>query len=193
MTGKYAMGVEKWLLSQGYKCFYNVPIKGKFPDILAIRNRQIIAVEIKKVTLEVPLAIGQCMFYKEGASKVYIALPPKEAELLTKATISVLKKNGIGLLKYSKSAAIFVEASDTGIRDSSLIDSLTKMQPGRHADIEKTILDVLESNNDIPINQIAKACNVNRITASKYLAVLEAKRLAQSRVIGKAKLYSVVK
>ena len=102
LAERYAAAVEDWLLSRGYRCFYNIPIKGKFPDILAVKGKQVVAVGIKKTILEMPLAIGQCMYYAEGANKVYIALPSKETGLLTKATLSVLKKKRIGLIKYDK-------------------------------------------------------------------------------------------
>ncbi len=193
LAERYAVSVERWLLSEGYSCFYNIPIKGKFPDILAVKGKQIIAVEIKKNKLEIPLAIGQCVYYMEGANKVYIALPSDEIELLAQATLLILKKNGIGLIKYNKSAKVVIQASDTGIRNNSLTNSLAKKPviEKRDVDKERAILAVLTSESDIPLKDIAKATNISRITLSKYLAVLEAKNLVKHRSVGKAKLYSV--
>ena len=57
---------------------------------------------------------------------------------------------------------------------------------------EQLILNFLKNNKyDVSINEISRACSINRITASKYLAVLEARGLVQSRSVGKAKLYRV--
>ena len=194
LAERYAISVENLLLSKGHKCFYNIPIKGKFPDIVALKGKQIIAIEIKKNILEILLAVGQCTYYKEGVNKVYIALPSKEIERLTKTTLSILKKNRIGLIKYNKSAKITIEASNTGIKNNSLINSLERIPEiisKNRADVEKMILDVLTSENDIPMNDIVKAIKINRITAAKYLAVLEAKDIITHRSVGRAKLYSV--
>lgn len=58
--------------------------------------------------------------------------------------------------------------------------------------IEKIILDVLKKSDiSLTINEVAEKANTHRITASKYLAVLEAKGLLRCRNVGKAKLYSV--
>ncbi len=57
---------------------------------------------------------------------------------------------------------------------------------------DQLILDFLKNRKfDASISEISRACAINRITASKYLAVLEARGLVQSRSVGKAKLYSV--
>lgn len=59
-------------------------------------------------------------------------------------------------------------------------------------DKEHLILKFLKTCKfDASINEISKKCSINRITASKYLAVLEAKGLVKYRAIGKAKLFSV--
>jgi len=57
---------------------------------------------------------------------------------------------------------------------------------------ESDIINILKkSKNDLSIQQIADEIKVNRITASKYLAVMEAKGIIRHRVVGKAKLFSV--
>ena len=57
---------------------------------------------------------------------------------------------------------------------------------------EKCIIDVLtQSSLSMTILQIAEKCSMHRVTASKYLAVLEAKGVVKRRDVGKAKLYSL--
>ena len=57
---------------------------------------------------------------------------------------------------------------------------------------ETNIINILKkSKSDLSIQQIADEIKVNRITASKYLAILEAKGIVTHRNIGKAKLFSV--
>lgn len=57
---------------------------------------------------------------------------------------------------------------------------------------QKLILDVIRNNHeDITICKIASQTKIHRLTASKYLAVLEAKGYVKHRTIGRAKLYSL--
>lgn len=54
---------------------------------------------------------------------------------------------------------------------------------------EESIIDAIKGK-ELMIEEIAEAVGINRITAAKYLAVLEAKGLLKRRNIGKAKLFS---
>jgi len=55
---------------------------------------------------------------------------------------------------------------------------------------ELKIVRLLEKKRDgLTINEVAELLGINRITASKYLAILEAKGRLVVRPIGKAKLY----
>lgn len=57
--------------------------------------------------------------------------------------------------------------------------------------VEEIIIGVLrESGDPLTILQIAEKSRMHRVTASKYLAVLEAKGHVKRRDVGKAKLYS---
>ncbi len=58
-------------------------------------------------------------------------------------------------------------------------------------DVEKRILKLLSRHDFLTIEETANKLGMHRTTASKYLAVLEAKGLVKYRAIGKAKLYSV--
>jgi len=58
---------------------------------------------------------------------------------------------------------------------------------------EDLILDILKNaEHSLMILEIAEKAGINRITASKYLAVLEAKGYIKHRAVGKAKLFSLV-
>lgn len=55
---------------------------------------------------------------------------------------------------------------------------------------QKAILETLKKDREgLMMKEIAEKVHINRITASKYLAVLEAKGLVRYRSIGKAKLF----
>ncbi|MEM7827038.1 MAG: helix-turn-helix domain-containing protein [Candidatus Aenigmatarchaeota archaeon] len=56
------------------------------------------------------------------------------------------------------------------------------------------VINVLrQSNEPLTIEEVGRRAGINRITASKYLAVLEARGVVKCRNVGKAKLYSLVK
>ena len=57
--------------------------------------------------------------------------------------------------------------------------------------VEKRILKLLGKHDYLTIEETASKLGMHRTTASKYLAVLEAKGLVKYRPVGKAKLYSV--
>ena len=58
--------------------------------------------------------------------------------------------------------------------------------------IENLILKALRVT-DMTIEEVSKKLKIHRITATKYLSVLEAKRKIKHRDIGRAKLFSLVK
>jgi DNA-binding IclR family transcriptional regulator len=58
--------------------------------------------------------------------------------------------------------------------------------------LEEIILGILkQSDSSLTILEIAERTRIHRVTASKYLAVLEAKGFVKRRDVGKAKLYSL--
>ena len=58
--------------------------------------------------------------------------------------------------------------------------------------VEELILNTLRNAEDsLTIEEVAKRAGIHRITASKYLAVLEAKGYLKYRPVGKAKLFSL--
>jgi predicted transcriptional regulator len=57
--------------------------------------------------------------------------------------------------------------------------------------LEEMILNILrQANTSLTILEIAERTGIHRVTASKYLASLEAKGHVSRRNVGKAKLYS---
>ncbi len=61
-------------------------------------------------------------------------------------------------------------------------------------DLSSGILSILKASEGLmTIQEIASSASVNRITAAKYLAILEARGMVKCRSIGRAKLYSMPK
>ena len=60
--------------------------------------------------------------------------------------------------------------------------------------LEENILVILrKADAGLTIEEVSERLSIHRITASKYLAVLEARNLINHRPIGKAKLFWVKK
>lgn len=60
-------------------------------------------------------------------------------------------------------------------------------------DIEKEILNTLKKNNGMMIEEISQNIGVSRVTASKYLAILEALGMVTHKEFGRAKLFFIKK
>ena len=58
--------------------------------------------------------------------------------------------------------------------------------------VEDRIIKILETNTDgLTITDVSKKLNIHYITATKYLAVLEAKGIIECRNIGMAKVFKI--
>src|SRR4030067_484322 len=110
-----------WLVSRKYDCFYNFPLGGKFPCLIAIKEKELIAFELKNRANDITTAMGQCLFYLSNANKVYIVIPEKERDLLSSSVIETLKEQGLGLMINNGSIKILVEAKEFHRNNVSLI------------------------------------------------------------------------
>ena len=59
-------------------------------------------------------------------------------------------------------------------------------------DIKERIFSAIKHSDGLSISDVARILHLNYITASKYLAVLEAEKRITFRHVGMAKLYKVV-
>jgi predicted ArsR family transcriptional regulator len=57
--------------------------------------------------------------------------------------------------------------------------------------LKNRILDLLKNSDGLTITDIAKELNIHQITASKYMAVLEAEKKIKCRSIGMAKVCKI--
>ena len=90
-----------------------------------------------------------------------------------------------------KNFQINIEMINLKIVSSAKIPKMPKA--GSSIMHSEKILGVLKctDTSGVTIQEIAVQANINRITASKYLAVLEAQDAVHFRRVGKAKLYSI--
>ena len=189
--------VWAWLEEKGYTCFRNISIGGKFPDVLGVKNKTIVAVEIKKRASELTKAIGQCLHYLQKANVVYIAFPSKEIDFISANTREMLKTYGVGLMAGSPTVEMVVEPKKTHKKNTSLIEKLKrtkqkeKKSPSSYkdSDIRESIINLLREHPEgLTILNISKHIGITRQTASKYMYGLISEGIVKIRKIGPAKL-----
>lgn len=185
--------IQKWLEDKGYVCFSNISIGGKFPEIVALNNNDIIAVSIKNQRLEVTKAIGQALHFMQKANIVYVALPKEESEFVSKETKNTLRSAGIGLMTAFPTVNVDIEPKKVKRTNSDLVkrlkaDVTLDKKPGENH-VRERILDLLRDHPEgLPILTISKHMNVTRQTASKYVLALISEGIVKIRKVGPAKL-----
>jgi len=187
------MNIFDWLRKNGYGYTWNFKLGGKIADIIAFSNDEIVAFEIKKSASEIASAIGQCVHYLEDANKSYVILPSRETKSLTKSSITLLKKLGVGLLQNEKSVKILLEAKTFPRTNKHIIKKLKEKninglkinpQPTKE-EIEKKILEVLRKHPEgMTIADISREIGVHRNTVSKYVFGLVKEHIVAQRRIG---------
>jgi len=187
------MNIFDWLKENGYDYTWNFKLGGKLADIIAFNKNEIVAFEVKKSAREIPTAVGQCMHYLEDANKSYVILPSKETNSLTKSSMALLKKLGIGLLQDEKNVKILLEAKKFPRSNKHIIEKLKeKSISGPRLNVqttkeekEKEIIEILKKHPEgLMIVSIGKELNLHRNTVSKYIFGLVMAGIVTQRRIG---------
>jgi hypothetical protein len=188
--------VIKKLVREGYEYFSNVSLGGKVAGLVAIKGNKITAFDFINHATDISASIGQCLHYLNDANRAFIVILSKEKDLISQPTIAILKQNGIGLIISDHDIENLIEAKEFEKNNISIINqikktSFTKVNHDEKG-IKKHIVDVLKKHQDgLTILNIAGLTGVNRLTASKYLAVLEAEKIIECRKIGVSKIFKM--
>ena len=183
-----------WLINKKYECFDNFPLGGKFPDLIAIKDRKLIAFELKKHAREIPKAMGQCLFYLDGANEVYIVIPKKEKDLLSSSVIKTLKDQGIGLIITDNSVKILVNAKNFHKNNISVIEEIKKkktliIKKTKGNNVKELVIEILKEHPEgLTAVEISKYIDMTRHTVTKYIYQLLGERMIYQREVGTAKL-----
>ena len=185
--------VLKRLFSDSYEFFNDVSLGGKVANLVAIKNNKIISFEFIKHATEVSIAIGQCLHYLNDANKTYIIITSEEKDLISQDTISTLKQHGIGLILINHKIEILIEAKEFDKNNLSLVNEIKNkfIVNTNHTkkNIKNHIIEILkEHQNGLTILDVAKLTGRNRLTVSKYLAILEAENIVECNKIGVSKI-----
>jgi predicted transcriptional regulator len=194
------MNLVAWLNHKGYKIAKNVFVGSKIPDLIAHKKNEILAFEEKKNASEITDAIGQCLHYLEEANKVFIVLPKKEINSISKETFNVLRKYGIGLIGNGKNIDILITPKKFKSKNKRILVELSKKevkynQPSQLTKkLKDKIIDVLKKHPDgLTILDVARIIETNRNTVTKYIYELSGAGVIEYRKIGTAKLCFLTK
>jgi hypothetical protein len=189
--------ILKRIFSESYEFFNDIALGGKIAQIIAVKNNKIIAFEFIKHATDVSTAIGQCLHYLSNANKVYIVLLSNEKDFISESTFDVLKQNGIGLIISDHETEVILEAREFDKNNLSIIRQIKKTVVKinhNEKDIKGSIIKVLKDySSGLTISNVAKLTNLNRLTTSKYLAILEAEKIVECKKIGVSKIFRMRK
>lgn len=184
--------LSEWLVGKGYECFYNFPLGGKFPDIIAIKGNELIAFELKTRAVDITTAMGQCLFYLNCANKVFIALPLEEENLLSDYVFKTLEVHGIGLLSIGKNVKPLVDAKEFNKNISTVIKEIRKKSNKMFKirnNVKSEVLETLSKHPEgLTTVDIAKYIGMSRHSVTNYVYELLGRGLISQRNIGTAKL-----
>lgn len=79
----------------GYAVRHEIPLNGRYADVLAGRDEQLVAVELKLTNWKEALA--QAMHYQLAAQKSYVAMPLSKAHAPMRSR-SRFERQGVGVL-----------------------------------------------------------------------------------------------
>jgi len=186
------MNIFQWLKDNKYGYAWNVKIGSRIPDIIGFNDDEIIAFEIKRTSTEVTTAIDQCLYYLEKANKVYIILPSTMTKSLSKSSLRILKKNGIGLIQIDHEIKILLAAKKFGSLNKKFLGQLKERSLSKsfdNKDIKTKIVNLLSEHPEgLTAVDLAKKLGIHRHTVTNYIYQLLGSKDIYQRQVGPAKL-----
>jgi hypothetical protein len=186
--------LANWLANRRYECFHDFPLGGKFPDLIAVKDKELVAFELKRHVDEIPTAMGKCLFYLSDANKVFIVIPKEEENLVASSTIQILKNQGIGLLSADSTIKVLVEAKEFRKNNISIIEEVKKRKaigkvPKGKNDVKKRIIEILKEHPEgLTTVDISKYVGMSRHSVTKYIYQLLGEGTIFQKEIGAAKM-----
>jgi hypothetical protein len=190
-----AESLPKLLAERGYECFTDIPLGGKFPNLIAVKDSSLVAFEVKKHFSELDQGIGECLFYLREANQAYIVIPYEEKGYISQISLDILRDSGIGLILSNSVMEVVVEAKTFGNDCRAVIERLRsgtietpKTRKEKSAAIKNKIVEVLGSHPEgLSICDIAKYIFISRQTATKYIFGLVGEGILIEKDVGTSK------
>lgn len=97
--------VKQFLIESGYTLRDTVRVKGRYPDIVAIKDNKISMIEVKGSMGDIRAGIAQALQFCHGAHFSYLAIPESRSSKKLRETLENL---GIGLIEVNDLVKITV-------------------------------------------------------------------------------------
>ncbi len=174
-----------------------VPVLKKEVDIICSDGKILSSIVVRSLLQEIPEAIGICSYFRQGFHRTYVALPEKEALLMTYEK-KILTELGIGLISFSlEKYAVILESKNFKPDKETLkavYEKLRLMSEIRSAaDIYKALghptrLEIylaVCNTGSAKLKDIAESCGGCYPLVMKHVKVLEDADLIESEKRGK--------
>ncbi|MEM2925720.1 MAG: nucleotidyltransferase domain-containing protein [Methanocellales archaeon] len=195
--------IAKYLEETGFKVSDGIKVRGMMADVVAIKDNKIYIVEVKGERGDISRGIEQVLHFKKCANHVYLALPSSR---INKDIINVLKTLKIGL--FSINDRVKERLTPEEIEPlPSVKKKLLKIEIKKRSE-KKTIEDwtqILTRNTEIfrvlldfpdrqwNVYQLSKEAKTSYATTWRCLKNLESYGIVRSSLIGKMRVFQVVK
>ncbi|HEX9846111.1 MAG TPA: nucleotidyltransferase domain-containing protein [Candidatus Nitrosotenuis sp.] len=199
-----AQRVEKHFAKEGWSVRREVKIRGRIVDIVAIKDGQIAAVEVKGAGGDVEKGIMQSLHQKGAVNLSYLAIPQ---DTLTDSIKSTCRNLGIGLILVDKKIKEAIRPKHTSSLISVKNKILGKESQKRSKVIEsKSPLEIifrtksqilalkllfLNTSKEFHLNEIARRTGLTPPAVSKELAKLVRAGLVKRRNQGNLSFYKI--
>lgn len=124
--------VRHWLTGHGFAVRDEVPFNGRIADIVAVRGREVVAVELK--VRDWKQAHVQAKAYQVGAPRSYVALPLARALKVHPAKSSRFEESGVGIVGVDLDddrVRVLLEARPSDRALPFLVEGLRRGRVGR--------------------------------------------------------------
>jgi len=122
VSEKYIVScVKKFMEKQGFQCYKEVKVLEGRVDLVAIKNKEIVAIEAK--VRDWKKILPQVLCCKLFAQKVYAAFWHK---YISNIPLQIFKKHGIGLLSVNRQVNIILESRKNNELHRSIYEKLIK-------------------------------------------------------------------
>lgn len=186
--------IQTYLIETGHQIKQPIRIKGRIPDIIAVKNNKITMIEVKGNMGDIKTGIAKTIDYTSGAHQTYLAIPKNRSNKKLRQTIQNL---GLGLIEVDHKIRITIKPEKTNPKES--IKKRLKTKPKKtkkktpttggiaekitkHKEIAKTLLKY--PNRTFTIRELAKETETPYTTTWRHIQQLDQTGIITTTKIG---------
>jgi len=199
-----ARKVAQYFENRGFHISTQVKLRGRIPDILAIKDDRVIAIEIKGQAGNIEQGIEQALHQKNSVNGSYLVITRTRSN---KKTSNICHDLGIGLLLIDEEGLEEVVKPDMNEKTLDSTQTSIFKEKGKPAKIktEKGILvklfrsesevaileEIIQNPNELHANAIARKTGLAPSTISKEMSIIFELGLVTKRQLGNLILYKI--